>query len=89
EHAAARTASPPATTETKKGSPFEIASDGKVDLKKIRQHAAEEAERAVIEKMTKQSSLTQSKLATLSGLDRKTLRAKLQKLGLGVKPRDD
>lgn len=89
EHAAARTASSPATTETKKGSPFEIASDGKVDLKKIRQHAAEEAERAVIEKMTKQNSLTQSKLATLLGLDRKTLRAKLQKLGLGVKPRDD
>jgi DNA-binding NtrC family response regulator len=86
--APAGTATPAQTKDGKRDEPLEIASDGKVDLKKIRQQAAEEAERAVIEKMMKQSPLTQSKLAALLGLDRKTLRAKLQKLGLGTSKKD-
>jgi DNA-binding NtrC family response regulator len=58
---------------------------GKVDLKKIREEAAAEAERRVIRSLSTNSSLGRSELAKQLGVDRKTLRNKLRKLGISLK----
>jgi transcriptional regulator with GAF, ATPase, and Fis domain len=60
-----------------------------IDLKKIRQEAAEEAEKNVIQKIIGRSASTQSELAKLLGVDRKTLRLKLKKLGIGFKKHEE
>jgi len=54
----------------------------KIDLKKIREQAAEEAERIILRNLLKQYSLKKSEMARQLGVDRKTLRAKMRKLGL-------
>ncbi len=62
-----------------------LGSGGSVDLKKIRQQAAAEAERRILTDLLKNSSLKKSELAKQIGVDRKTLRAKMRKLGISHK----
>ena len=54
-------------------------------MKKIRDQAAAEAERRVLMNLLKKTSLKKSELAKQLGVDRKTLRVKLRKLGLSLK----
>ena len=58
---------------------------GRTDLKKIRDQAGAEAERRVLMNLLKKTSLKKSELASQLGVDRKTLRVKLRKLGLSLK----
>lgn len=64
---------------------MDLGSGGKVDLKKIREQAAAEAERSILRDLLKNSSLKKSDLAKQLGVDRKTLRAKMRKLGVSLK----
>lgn len=64
---------------------MDLGSEGRVDLKKIREQAAAEAERRVLRDLLKNSSLKKSELAKQIGVDRKTLRAKMHKLGISHK----
>jgi transcriptional regulator with GAF, ATPase, and Fis domain len=66
-------------------SSFDSRSQGTVDLKKIREQAAAEAERRILEDLLRKSPLTKSDLAKQLGVDRKTLRAKMRKLGISLK----
>jgi len=61
-----------------------LGSGGSVDLKKIREQAAEEAERRIIRDLLKKSSQNKSGIAKQLGVDRKTLRAKIRKLGISL-----
>ena len=64
---------------------MDLGSEGRVDLKKIGEQAAAEAERRVLRDLLKNSSLKKSELAKQIGVDRKTLRAKMHKLGISHK----
>lgn len=62
-----------------------LGSGERVDLKKIRAQAGEEAERRILRDLLRKSSLKKSDLAKKLGVDRKTLRAKMRKLGISLK----
>jgi DNA-binding NtrC family response regulator len=62
-----------------------LGSEGRVGLKEIRELAAAEAERRVLEDLLKNPSLKKSDLAKRLGVDRKTLREKMRKLGISHK----
>ncbi|MBI2987107.1 MAG: sigma 54-interacting transcriptional regulator, partial [Deltaproteobacteria bacterium] len=64
---------------------MDLGSEGRVDLKKIGEQAAAEAERRVLRDLLRNSSLKKSELAKQIGVDRKTLRAKMHKLGISHK----
>ncbi|MBI4522691.1 MAG: sigma-54-dependent Fis family transcriptional regulator [Deltaproteobacteria bacterium] len=64
---------------------MDLASEGRVDLKKIGEHAAAEAERNILKDLLQNSSLKKSELAKQLGVDRKTLRVKMRKLGISFK----
>lgn len=66
-----------------------LGSGGKIDLKKIREQAAAEAERSILTNLLKNSSLKKSELAKQLGVDRKTLRAKMRRLGVLLKREED
>jgi len=61
-----------------------LGPGGRVDLKKIREQAAEEAERRIIGDLLTNSSQNKSDIAKQLGVDRKTLRAKIRKLGISL-----
>ncbi|MBI1910345.1 MAG: sigma-54-dependent Fis family transcriptional regulator [Deltaproteobacteria bacterium] len=64
---------------------MDLSSGGRIDLKKIREQAAAEAERSILKDLLKNSSLKKSDLAKQLGVDRKTLRAKMRRLGISLK----
>jgi DNA-binding NtrC family response regulator len=61
-----------------------LGSGERVDLKKIRGQAAAEAERRIITDLLTKSSRKKSEIAKQLGVDRKTLRAKMRKLGISL-----
>ena len=50
----------------------------------MREQAAEEAEKRIIRDLLRNSSQNKSEIAKQLGVDRKTLRAKIRKLGISL-----